>query len=116
MAVAMVLSLPGIEVVRAEEPVADATAEAPTCSPTGADLAQEVALSREIEALRADLRAKQERDAGAQGARPRDASPASGTVVLNTRGYNYGSGAQGFAAHGSAGDGTAADAPPAAPR
>jgi hypothetical protein len=116
LAVAMLLSLPGIDVVRAEEPVVNTAADAAICSPTGADLVQELALSREIEALRAELRAKQERDAGAQEARPRQGSPAGGTVVLNTRGYNYGSGAQGSAAHGSAGGGSPADAPPAAPR
>jgi len=102
---AMVLSLPGIEAVRAEEPVVDVSAPGPQCSQSGADLAREHAISLQIEVVQAAWRARQESDPVVQGSGPGDATPAHGVVVLNTRGYN----------HGSAARGSAANAPPAAP-
>ena len=114
VAAAMALSLPGIGAVRAEEPAVNAAAAGPICSPSGADAARELVLSREIEALQASLREQQERGAAQREADPADASPANGVVVLNTSGYNYGAG------HGVGHRSTARvprpDASPAAPR
>jgi hypothetical protein len=93
LAAAMVLSLPGIEVVRAEGPAVDASVSGPICSPDPSDLSRELALAEQVEAAKAALGAAQQSDPVVRGSGPRDATPASGIVVLNTRGYNYGSGA-----------------------
>ncbi len=89
VAAAMVLSLPGIQVVRAEEAVADASAPGPMCSVEDADRAREFTAMKEIEARLAELRAEQEREWAEKGWGPKEAAEAGEAVVLNGRGYNY---------------------------
>jgi hypothetical protein len=70
---ALLLSLPGVRVVRADAPAASAEADAPMCRASGGPSA-----SLQVQRMRALLAARAQGDAGA-----------SDLVPLSTRGHGY---------------------------
>ncbi len=75
LAAALILSGPGVKVVRAQEPLVSAAPSAPSCS------ADPEAGGIDLEALKQQLRLREQE------------APGEPVIVLNTRGYGYAPGA-----------------------